>query len=423
MSAGPGDGGRRIQFCVVETDGNIPAADLGKTMPVKRESVVRLETDKAGSTGNLEPLDGDWNVPNLLGKKELNATLHLDLTTAIEQANEESDGASAVLPMEIEEVINEPNGSLVRLALAGVNIAGYKEEMVADTLNTLNAYMELCISEGYLDRASYFENAVETVKRDCRELKMYEGLPSVTDADDCLMRALEELSAKELEWQSVEVQLQAEREVAISEVKLQKTEELKMLDEEWGKEQMKRHFNKPSKYLLDLQTQQRRRMEAHRFEEAMQMQGEIDARQDKESQVAGRKMYKAYLQAVKRVEDKYNGYLQNIEGVFQRRKSDLDRRKEIALKPYNNRVAKFETIKKDAQEKLVRSTRRRKITASFEPRLLSRRKMRAPKSPVARLDLPDIVLAPHRRGRRPIVRTSTPGGQHGRPPERRGNVV
>ena len=148
-------------------------------------------------------------------------------------------------------------------------------------------------------------------------------------------------------------------------------------DEEWGKEQMKRHFNKPSKYLLDLQTKQRRRMEAHRFEEAMQMQGEIAARHDRESQIAGRKMYKAYLQAVKRVEDKYNGYLQNIEGVFQRRKSDLDRRKEIALKPYNNRVAK--------------------------------------------LDLPNFVPTSHRGGRRPIVRTSTPGGQ--RPPERRGNIA
>lgn len=388
---------RKIRF---DVNDHSRSPDMRKTICPQRNPLLDLNTDKAGSTSKLQTLTTN---PPILTKGELNATLHLDLTTAIEEAIEEANdrnGEGDMVPESINAVIDEPTGSLVRLALSGVSIVGYQDKMISSTLASLENYMQQCISAGLLAEASYFESVIDTIKYERRELDREEDLPSIVEADECLQRAMDKLTKKELEWNRVEVQLRAEREVAISEVKLQRKEELQRLSEEWNAENMKRHFNKPSPYLLGLRAQLHRRMEMHEFTEALRQQSDVAARESQEAQIAGRRMYKAYRQAVRRVEEKYDQYLRNIDGVFERRKSDIDRWRGIALKPYRNRVAKFQTMKKNAQARSISVKMRRPVTAIS----YTGRRIRPPKSPCAKLQLPEFVPLPRRSKRNLCVK-------------------
>lgn len=294
----------------------------------------------------------EYELPNPISNDNgLDSSLHLDLTELVDRHGYDSEQGSSRIPPRLLRMLVHPKESLVYLALCGVSIVGYQPRIIDETLSCLDEYLNRCMKKEYIDEASYISQIIAKIKQECKDLQEFEKQPSTTQISHDLQFAMEKQARRESEWKQVETQLDAERDIAISECEIRKQEKLEALKAEWNSDRKRRQFNKPSSYLSDLRSQAKKNLRAYRFKEAMELQAVIAAREDEERRASEERMTEAYKKACERIEKEFQRDLQGVQFTFEKRKLNVDRQKEMAMQPYRQRVSKIEKKKVKIEER------------------------------------------------------------------------
>lgn len=298
-----------------------------------------------------EEIYNEFEITNPISNEMgLDSTLHLDFTELLEGQGYDSEQGSNRIPHRLLEILVHPKESLVYLALCGVSIVGYQPKLLDETIFCLNEYLNRCMKKEYINEASYISQIISNIKEERKGLHEFEKQPTTTEVNEDLEAAIEKRAREESEWKQIETQLDAERDVAVSECEIRRQEKLDALRVEWSSHNKKRQFNKPSSYLTDLRTQAKKNLRAHRFKEALEIQAVIIKREEDERRESENRMNEAYKRACDRIEDEFQRDLRNVEGAFEKRKLAVDRQKELAMQPYKQRVCKIERKKVQLEE-------------------------------------------------------------------------
>lgn len=321
----------------------------------------------------------------------------------------DSDNDSSRMPPNLRDMVTDPKGSPVYLALCGVDISGYNKAAIENAIYMLKYYQKECILQGFIQDSAYIEDIITSTLAQARELEKFD-VPSLGDAEDQLDDALAQLEKKEAKWKNIDSQINASEQLVLNELHLKHQNDLENLNIEWNSESKLNQFNKPSKKLIELRMAAKTMMKQHRFSESAQVFNLIAKQEKKEQDDASRKMQEAYKLAQQRLEKQYQRDVESAKLQFEKKRNAIQMKKKVSLTPLDKRVSKCEqTVDKrlEVEKKLEKRERRSRANSSFamnadssvystcadsyyQNRAASRLSIKAPKNSNQKLRLPPI---------------------------------
>jgi hypothetical protein len=247
----------------------------------------------------------------------------------------------------------------MRLAMAGVNIAAFRDAAIRKTLGKLRGYLQHCTSRGYLAESAFLSDVIENIRRDCADMAARQAMDAeeaAVTADLTTVKA--DFRSTEHKWDNRLAELEVERELALNDLELKKQGAMMELERKWNSGKMKAKFNKPSARLVELRRCAQTLLKTLRFDEAATVTEEIDHLEQSEADEAAFQMNLAYSVALKRLEARFANDLDSLESSFHTKRNQLEREKAKTILPIARRVDKAENRKKDlldAQRKMPRT--------------------------------------------------------------------
>jgi hypothetical protein len=146
--------------------------------------------------------------------------------------------------------------------------------------------------------------------------------------------------------------LEAERQLALSNLDMRFEEELDILENEWNSEQTKAKYNKVPPSLITMRQQVQAMMTAHHFEEARELALDIEKAEREEVKRATKRMNREYELAQMNLKSKFLAERQVLEDSYDLKLLTLKKGKAIALRPFEQTISKLEKQKEKRVAKL-----------------------------------------------------------------------
>jgi hypothetical protein len=273
------------------------------------------------------------------------------------------------IPPRLQDMIQEPPGSLVRLACIGVSLVSYSDKSVTKTIASLRKYLRQCISRQYVPESAFLDQIIRTVTCDRAEGRRPDMESKADQARRLLSDANAKLDAKGFHWHLKNVQLNTEEEIALHNLELQWEEARTSLNDEWNSDKMRSKFNKPSPVLLSLRNDAKLLLNAHRFSEAELVAAQITHVEQQEVIAAGERMSKAYSVALARLDARWTQDREVLKASFLKRRNRLTKTKNVSLLPLLRQVDK-------CQQKTAAVLETQKQTPVIAPRIVAPVKIR-----------------------------------------------
>lgn len=336
---------------------------FGSTMTANVPPRTQVESQHRRDLSSTAPIFGGRNAlsngHSVLtdSNNGLDKSLHLDLREVLEGQGYDSDQGSAKIPARLYEMVTHPRESIVYLAMCGVDIVGYKRRAVTEAVTCLKEYLNDCIAYGYIEEAKYVEDIIKGINANREKLRKYEEQTTPGEVGQSLDVAMDDRDEKEREWHSVEMQLDAERELAAAELELRHKETMERLRKEWDNPKKRDEFSRASGELIRLRGQASKAIRVRMYDEAAAMQDQIAKLEEQETRAAVERMNAAYCSSLIRLEQAHEQAMKNVDTAFEKRRSAVSRRRELALEPFNKRVNKLKQKKDDVSEQVTRQSR------------------------------------------------------------------
>jgi hypothetical protein len=259
-----------------------------------------------------------------------------------------------------------------------------------------------CVPRGYVEEGMHVKGVIDSLRREREDAARLNLLDAAEeDIDERLGKAIAVRNGEEWNWKNQLAQLDAEKELAIVELKLKCQDARDALDEMWSTEKFKNKYNKPSRF-IELRRTARRLLGCHRFEESTRIVDEIKTLEKSEAQEATKWMAAGYQRAVNRINAKFENDLDTLHSMFMTRRNQILRSKNARMMPVTRKVNKY-TQKKEAPEEQQKRKSKPKLASS--PKRIGRQTTIAAKS--AKLQLPPIGTAKRKNSPFAVARPKT----------------
>ena len=256
------------------------------------------------------------------------------------------ESLAANIPIRLLDLVTHGKESIVFRALCGVSIIQYPSGVVSRVLMELKHYLDLCIEKGLIAEASYVQCIIEAIKDERNEKAKVKD-----NSLEKVNKRLAELEAKyekrKRSWENQKTIMLVDKDLQNEDLELRYQEESIKLNEEWNSEKMQNRYNKPSPMLIQMRHNARSLLQAHRFEEAAAVAEDIQKREARETEEAANRMSHGYQAAIIRLRDKFESERETMDDSFRVKYSALLRAEETNLKPIQQRICQYKTMKED----------------------------------------------------------------------------
>ena len=270
---------------------------------------------------------------------------HLDLTECSREQGYDSEQGSSRIPDRIKQIVEEkgiPKESITYLALCQQSIAGYRERTFRKTIQELKELQNFSIQLGFIAETEYISSIIDS------NIKEYNELNSMKDKEtkQSLRKQIEAVKAEReeviKEFDMEQMHYEAERDTKIQTLTDEYNLDLDLIDDTWTSEKKQAEYSKPSAKLVQMRKQAERLLKFKRFKDAAVLNNECKKLERQESEAAGKKLQNDYKQAVKKRQEKCNNDIETTKQFFNKRMSDLHRRKNLELRKYDNKISSLE---------------------------------------------------------------------------------
>ena len=270
---------------------------------------------------------------------------HLDLTECSREQGYDSEQGSSRIPERIKDLVDQkgiPKESITYLALCQQNIAGYRYKTFRKTIQELKELLNDSIHLGYIGETEYISSIIDS------NINEYNELNNMKDKEtkQTLRKQLEEVKQQRdnivKEFDMEKMRYEAERDSRIQTITDEYNLDLDIIDDSWTSERKQAEYSKPSARLVMMRKNAERLLKFKRFKDAATINNECKKLEKEESEAAGKKLEADYRAAVKKREEKLNNDIETTKQFFTKRVTNLERRRELELRKYDNKITSLE---------------------------------------------------------------------------------
>ena len=321
-----------------------------------RKQFSQTQTPKGKNNNNEEENPAQY--------EGLPEEFHLDLTECSREQGYDSEQGSSRIPERIKDLVDQkgiPKESITYLALCQQSIAGYRYRTFRKTIQELKELLNDSIHLGYIGETEYISSVIDS------NIEEYNELNSMKDKEtkQSLRKQLDEVKQEReevvKEFDMEKMRYENEKDTRIQTITDEYNLDLDIIDDTWTSEKKQAEYSKPSARLVMMRKNAERLLKFKRFKDAATINNECKQLEKVESEAAGKKLEADYRAAVKKREEKLNNDIETTKQFFKKRVTDLERRKNLELRKYDNKITSLEEKIKQMPKESKPSKSKKKI--------------------------------------------------------------